>query len=126
VFIKNGSEKIDMDVLAAAKHVESLGAGELYLTSINDDGTGEGYDLKMLSNVITKINIPIIASGGCGRLDQFVQAYKTGASAAATADLFNFMADALTEARSYILNSGIPMAEWEIAFFENYKTGSKI
>jgi cyclase len=122
VFIKNGSEKIDMDVLTAVKHIESLGAGELYLTSINDDGTGEGYDLKTLHDIISQVRIPIIASGGCGRLDQFVQAYAIGASAAATSDLFNFMADGLTEARSHILDSGTPMAEWEISFFERYKT----
>jgi cyclase len=119
VFIENGSKEIGMDVLQAAKYVENLGAGEIYLTSINDDGTGEGYDLANIKKVAENVGIPVIASGGCGRCDQFVDAYnKAGVKAAATADLFNFMADALAESRRDIINSGFPMAKWDIKFFE--------
>jgi len=123
IYIEDGTTELDMDVMSAAKYIEELGAGELYLTSINDDGTGEGYDLETLKEVANSLSIPVIASGGCGRYDQFVEAYnQSNVKAAATADLFNFMADALVETREHIIESGIPMAKWDIEFFQNYQT----
>lgn len=122
VYIEDGATNLDMDVMSAAKHMEELGTGEIYLTSINDDGTGEGYDLKTLKEVANYVSIPVIASGGCGRYDQFAEAYnQANVKAASTADLFNFMADALIETREHIIESGIPMAKWDISFFQNYQ-----
>lgn len=122
VYIEDASIGIEMSVLEAAKYMEELGAGELYLTSISDDGTGEGYDLVTLKEIASKLSIPVIASGGCGRYDQFVEAYnQSNVKAAATADLFNFMADALVETREHIIESGVPMAKWDIDFFQNYQ-----
>lgn len=122
VLADNARELVNMDLLEACKYVESLGAGEIYLNSINDDGTGEGYDLNNIQNITDHVSIPVIASGGAGRYDQFVDAYKkAGVKAAATADLFNFMADGLTETREHIIQSGIPMAKWDINFFSNYQ-----
>lgn len=122
VYIEDGTKEIEMDVMSAAKYMEEIGAGELYLTSINDDGTGEGYDLATLKDVASNLSIPVIASGGCGRYDQFAEAYnQANVKAAATADLFNFMADALIETREHIIEAGIPMAKWDIGFFQNYQ-----
>ena len=122
VYIEDGSKVLEMDVMSAAKYMEEIGAGEIYLTSISDDGTGEGYDLETLKNVANNVSIPLIASGGCGRYDQFAEAYtQANVKAAATADLFNFMADALVETREHIIESGIPMAKWSIDFFQDYQ-----
>ena len=122
IFIENGSVELDLDITAAAKYVADLGAGEIYLNSISDDGTGEGYDIDNIKKITNLTSIPIIASGGAGRYDHFVSAYKeAGVKAAATADLFNFMANALTESRQHIVESGIPMAKWDIDFFQNHR-----
>ncbi len=121
VFVENGTKEISFNIFDAAKYVENLGVGEIYLTSINDDGTGEGYDLANIKKVAELVSIPIIASGGCGRCDQFIEAYrKAGVRAAATADLFNFMADGLSESRKTIIESGIEMAKWDIEYFSRY------
>ena len=119
-FIDNGSVDTGITVEAAVNNAIDLGCGEIYLTSINKDGTGQGYDLETLKKVSEMSPIPIIASGGVGRFNHLVEGITEGrVQAVSTANLFNFMVDGLTEARSVIKENGIALAEWktEIGLF---------
>ena len=80
-----------LDLIDWAKQIESLGAGEICLNSIDADGTKEGFDLPMLRAVCNAVSIPVIASGGAGKIDDFSQVFEeTGATAALAASLFHF------------------------------------
>lgn len=126
VYIQDATKRIESSVDEWCEKVEALGAGEILLTSIDRDGRGEGYDMEMLKRIEKVVNIPIIANGGCGRFDQFVQVYQdTDIKAAATADLFNFMCDGLQEARKYIKKENCSMAKWDIEKFKILKDGRK-
>ena len=120
VMFNNANSESDFDLQSACEYVEELGVGEIYLTSINHDGTGEGFDWNNISKIANKVSIPVIASGGAGRFDHFIRAYKEcNISAASTSDLFNFMGDGLSECRKEIISNGIPMAKWNINFFKH-------
>lgn len=113
VFINNGSVNTSMKLISAVEKVIDLGVGELYLTSIDKDGTGQGYDISGISQITSFSNIPVIASGGVGKFDQFYDGiHLAKADAVSTANLFYFMADALTEARNILKNNGLSMAIW--------------
>ena len=117
VYVSNGDEATGLSVEEAVLNAESLGAGEIYLTSMDRDGTGQGYDLDTLSKVTSISTVPVIASGGVGRFDHLTSGIViAGVQAVSTANLFNFMADGLTEARGFIRGKGIPLAEWEIGW----------
>ncbi len=90
VFIAGGRRGTGKDPLAFAREMEKRGAGELILNSMDRDGTMQGYDLEMLHAVAERVEIPVIASGGAGRLEDFRQAIQAGASAAAAGSLFVF------------------------------------
>jgi cyclase len=123
LFKQNGQVKAGPPLLEGAKFVESLGVGEIFMNSIDHDGAGEGFDWGNLQQVSSQLRVPVIASGGGGRFDHFVKAYREcGVSAAATADLFNFMADSLSECRAHIVDSGIPMASWDSSYFNVIRT----
>jgi cyclase len=80
-----------LDLIDWVKQIESLGAGEICLNSIDADGTKEGFDLPMLRAVCNAVSIPVIASGGAGKIDDFSQVFEeTGATAALAASLFHF------------------------------------
>lgn len=85
-----GKERLAKDPLAWAKEAEKLGAGEILLTSLDADGGQEGYDLELTNALAQALSIPVIASGGAGSLQDFVDVFnKTGASAALAASLFH-------------------------------------
>lgn len=91
VYINGGRVDMGMDLIDWVKRVEELGAGEICLNSIDADGTKEGFDLPMLKAVCDAVNIPVIASGGAGKLADFDEVFeKTGATAALAASLFHF------------------------------------
>jgi len=91
VFAHGGRKKTNIDLLGHATHMEKLGAGELILTSIDRDGTQDGYDLKLIKSITDAVSIPVIASGGAGKLSDFEGAIKTGgASAVAAGSMFVF------------------------------------
>jgi len=101
---------------AAARRAEDVGAGELYVTSVERDGTGQGYDVEALELVAGCCRLPVIASGGVGDFDHFVQGLRVrGVSAASTANIFNFMGDGLTKARGFIEENGIELAKWDFS-----------
>ncbi|MCL2107973.1 MAG: imidazole glycerol phosphate synthase subunit HisF [Oscillospiraceae bacterium] len=91
VTANGGTLETGWDLFGWAKQIEDLGAGEICLNSIDADGVKQGYDLKMLNAVCQVVKIPVIASGGCGRLEHFSEVFtKTGATAALAASVFHF------------------------------------
>lgn len=114
VFIKDGSQATGMTVGDAAKIAHDLGCGEIYLTSMDRDGTGQGYDLETIQKVAASSRVPVIASGGVGKYEHLAEGVTQGsAEAASTANLFNFIEDGLTEARQCMQARGTEMAFWE-------------
>lgn len=91
VFVKGGRENTGIDLIKWAKKCESLGAGEILLTSMDTDGTKAGYDIEMTKAVVNSVNIPVIASGGCGKIQDIIDVFnKTDCDAALVASLFHF------------------------------------
>jgi len=110
VVVKSGSEATGIDIVAWAKRVEKLGAGEILLTSKDTDGTKEGYDIEMTKAVAEAVTIPVIASGGAGTLEHLYQAITIGkASAVLAASIFHFGEISISEAKRYLREKGIPV-----------------
>jgi cyclase len=110
VVVKSGSEATRIDVVDWAKGVEKLEAGEILLTSKDADGTKAGYDLEMTKAVAEAVAIPVIASGGAGKLEHFYEAVTVGkASAVLAASIFHFGEISIPEAKRYLRQKGIPV-----------------
>ena len=110
VFTHGGRENTKIDVLEFAKKMEECGAGELLVTSMDRDGTQVGYDLRLMSKISSKVNIPIIASGGVGNLDHLVDGIILGnASAVLAASIFHYGKYSIEEAKKYLDSKGIPV-----------------
>lgn len=108
VFIKGGRENTGIDAIEWAKKVEQLGAGEIMLTSMDSDGVKFGYDIALTRVVSDSLNIPIIASGGAGNLDDFVDVFKNGrADAALAASVFHYGKYSIDEVKQYLKKSDI-------------------
>lgn len=103
-----GSRPTGMEVSAWAKQVEKLGAGEILITSVERDGTMQGYDLDLTGNVTASVNIPVIASGGAGSYQHMLEAIVTGkASAVAAASIFQFTEQTPVEAKRFLAENGV-------------------
>jgi len=112
VVVKSGSESTGLDVVEWAKRVEKLGAGEVLLTSKDADGTKKGYDLEMTRAVAEAVSIPVIASGGAGKLEHLYEAVTIGkASAILAASIFHFGEISISQAKSFLQKQGIPVKE---------------
>ena len=110
VVVKSGTESTGLEIVNWAKQVEDLGAGEILLTSKDADGTREGYDLEMTRAVAEAVTIPVIASGGAGKLEHLYQAVTTGKAAAVlAASIFHFGEISIPEAKRYLKERGIPL-----------------
>jgi cyclase len=110
VVIKSGTEGTGLDIVEWAKKVEKLGAGEILLTSKDADGTKEGYDLEMTKAVAEAVSIPIVASGGAGKLEHLYEAVTIGrASAVLAASIFHFGEISIPQAKRYLKERGIPV-----------------
>jgi cyclase len=110
VVVKSGGEATGMDIVKWAKRVEELGAGEILLTSKDADGTKEGYDLEMTKAVAEAVSIPVIASGGAGKLEHLYEAVTIGKAAAVlAASIFHFGEITIPEAKKYLHDKGIPV-----------------
>ncbi len=108
VFINGGRINTGLDVIQWAKKVESLGAGEILLTSMDRDGTKIGFDLDLIRNISDRVGIPVIASGGVGEIDHFVDGVKFGgASALLAASVFHFGKFTITEVKKHLISQGI-------------------
>ena len=110
IYTHGGRNNSGIDALEFAKKMENSGAGELLVTSMDRDGTMAGYDNELIFNINTKVNIPIIASGGVGNLDHLVDGIKLGkASAVLAASIFHFGKYTIKEAKEFFLKNNIPI-----------------
>jgi len=108
VVVKSGSESTGIGIVDWAKKVEKLGAGEILLTSKDADGTKEGYDLEMTRAVAEVVSIPVIASGGAGKLKHFYDGIAIGkASAVLAASVFHFGEISIREVKKYLKAKGL-------------------
>ena len=110
VFTHGGRRPAGRDVVAWAIEATGRGAGEILLTSMDRDGTGEGYDLPLLEAVGQAVNVPVIASGGAGTLDHLVEGLQPGrADAVLAASIFHFGQFRIGEAKGHLAASGLPV-----------------
>jgi cyclase len=110
VYTYGGTKPTGMDVLDWAKKVADSGAGEILLTSMDRDGTKDGYDLELTRLVSEAVNIPVIASGGAGNLDHLYQALTEGkADAVLAASIFHYGEYSIKETKRYLKNKGVPV-----------------
>ena len=108
VFTHGGRRNTGLDAVEWARHAEQLGAGEILLTSMDTDGTREGYDIQLVRAVAEAVRIPVIASGGAGRLEHFYEALTAGgASAVLAASLFHFGEFEIGEVKNYLRARGV-------------------
>jgi len=113
VFIDNGTSKISYSLDDYISHLESLNVGEIYLNSIDRDGTGFGYDTETIQLIKKKIHTPLIIAGGAGNEKHLINGLEIeDVSAVATANLFNFIDNGLPNARKKIIESKINIASW--------------
>lgn len=108
VFVSGGRINTGLDAVAWAREVEHRGAGEILLTSMDGDGTQEGYDVELTRAIADAVNIPVIASGGAGRPEHFAAALTDGRAAAAlAASLFHFRQLSIMQVKDYLSRAGI-------------------
>jgi len=105
-----GRNNTGIDAIEFTKKMEDSGAGELLVTSMDRDGTQAGYDIDLMSKISSKVNIPVIASGGVGNLDHLVEGIKLGnASAVLAATIFHYGKFSIKEAKKYLSSKNIPI-----------------
>lgn len=109
VYINNGTTKTNWEPVEWAIECQKLGAGEILITNINRDGINEGLDTTIINQLSKNINIPIIASGGCGLAKHFIDGFNAGADAVSAGTFFCFKDQSPIQTRSHIANSGIPI-----------------
>jgi imidazole glycerol-phosphate synthase subunit HisF len=109
VVVNGGREATPLEAGEWTRRLASLGAGEILLTSMDRDGTGQGYDLELLREVTRGINIPVIASGGAGRLAHLAEALEAGAHGVLAATIFHYQESSLPRARAYLRERGYPV-----------------
>ncbi|MEK6870923.1 MAG: imidazole glycerol phosphate synthase subunit HisF [Thermoproteota archaeon] len=110
VFIYGGKEATGIDVIDWAKKAEKLGAGEILLTSIDKDGTKDGYDILLTREIVNSVSIPVIASGGCGKPDDMVDVFKkSNVDAALAASIFHYQIHGVNGVKMYLKDKQIPV-----------------
>ncbi len=110
IFTHGGRKATGLDVLAYAKEVVSLGAGEILLTSMDRDGTKAGYDIALTRAIADAVPVPVIASGGVGTLDHLVEGIRDGhATAVLAASIFHFGEFTIAEAKRHMAKAGLPV-----------------
>ena len=107
VYLNGGRINTGIDALEWAKRAEALGAGEILLTSMDCDGTKAGYDLELTRTISESVKIPVIASGGAGKMEHFLDAFREGkADAVLAASLFHFKEIEIMELKKYLAENG--------------------
>ncbi|MCI0707568.1 MAG: imidazole glycerol phosphate synthase subunit HisF [Ignavibacteriae bacterium] len=110
VWVKGGRENTGRDALKWAEETTQRGAGELLVTSMDRDGTQSGYDVDLLRELSTQVSVPVIASGGAGKLEHFIEALTNGkADAVLAASLFHFQQIKIAELKSFLRQQHIPI-----------------
>ncbi len=110
VFIYGGKKETGLDAISWAKKVEELGAGEILLTSIDKDGTKDGYDILLTNEIVNSVSIPVIASGGCGSPDDIIEVFKkTSVDAALAASIFHYETHSVNRVKEILKENTIPV-----------------
>ena len=108
VVVNGGRTPTDLNTVSWARKVEELGAGEILLTSMNNDGTKSGFSIEITGEVSRNVNIPVIASGGAGSMEHFRDVfYNTGCSAALAASIFHFGEITVPDLKNYLISENI-------------------
>jgi cyclase len=112
IFTHGGRNPTGHDAIEWARHMEAKGAGEILLTSMDQDGQQDGYDLPLTAAVSDAVAIPVIASGGAGTLDHLYDALAIGkADAVLAASIFHFQTFSVAEVKTYLFNRGLPIRQ---------------
>ncbi|MDA8171040.1 MAG: imidazole glycerol phosphate synthase subunit HisF [Nitrospiraceae bacterium] len=110
VFIHGGRTPMGLDAIKWAKFMEELGAGEILLTSMDRDGTKDGYDIELTRAISEAVSIPVIASGGAGTLEHLYEALSKGkADAVLAASIFHYREFSIRQAKEYLRQKGVPV-----------------
>ena len=116
VYTHGGRTPVDLDALQWARQVEELGAGEILLTSMDADGTKDGYDIELNAQVSQSLNIPVIASGGAGKLEHMADVLDRGkADAVLAASIFHFGEYTVGDVKDYLSAKGVPVRPLQVA-----------
>ena len=107
VFVNGGRIGTGLEAVAWARRVVELGAGEIVLTSMDADGTKNGYDIPMLEAVSRAVNVPVVASGGAGHPEHLRLAFEAGASAALAASIFHYNEYSIPDTKAYLASKGV-------------------
>ncbi len=107
VYLNGGRVPTEMDAVSWAVEAEGRGAGEILLTSMDTDGMQTGYDLPLIQAISSAVNIPVIASGGAGKLEHFYEAIDAGASAVLAASVFHYKTFRVAEVKRYLAGRGV-------------------
>jgi len=110
VFIFGGKKETGLDVIEWAKKAEKLGAGEILLTSIDKDGTKDGYDILLTKKIVDSLSIPVIASGGCGKPEDMVTVFQeSNVDAALAASIFHYETHGVIGVKKFLQENKIPV-----------------
>jgi cyclase len=109
VFTHGGRRGTGIDAVAWCREVAQMGAGEILLTSMDRDGTGAGFDLNLLRAVCAAVRVPVIASGGVGTLQHFVEGARAGATGLLAASVFHFGTFSIPEVKAALQAAGLPV-----------------
>ena len=110
IVVHGGRKDTGLDAVKWAKKCQELGAGEILLTSMDTDGCRDGFDLELTKAICSQVTIPVIASGGCGKLEHFSEVFqKTGADAALAASLFHFRELTVEQVKEHLREQDIPV-----------------
>ena len=109
VYIEGGRKNTGISVLEWARKGMELGAGEICMNSIDTDGEKKGYDLELMHTLSEQLSIPVIASGGAGKVEDFLKAFEAGSDAALAASVFHFGEIAIPDLKKYLAAHGIPV-----------------
>lgn len=107
VVVEGGRKPTGLDVIAWAREAQRLGCGEILLTSMDRDGTGDGFDLELIEKVTSAVTVPVIASGGAGTMEHMAEAFSAGAEAALAASVFHFGTLDIGELKEWLDGRGI-------------------
>lgn len=109
VYIEGGRKNTGISVLEWARKGMEMGAGEICMNSIDTDGEKKGYDLELMHTLSEQLSIPVIASGGAGKMEDFLKAFEAGSDAALAASVFHFGEIAIPDLKKYLAAHGIPV-----------------
>ncbi len=110
VFIYGGKKETGLDAIEWAKKVATLGAGEILLTSIDKDGTKDGYDIMLTKEIVAAVSIPVIASGGCGKPEHVLDIFqKSNVDAALAASIFHYETHSVDRVKEFLKENSIPV-----------------